>query len=152
MKVNESFEVAQPLESVWRVLQDIPTVVSCLPGATLGDALGGDRYRGLLAVKLGPIRSHFEGEASVVADGDHYRGHIAGDGVDKKGGSRGKMAVEYRLLPEGASTRVEVDADFTLSGRAAQFGRVGLIQELTRRMLGEFAANLEATLRSPEAS
>ena len=56
------------------------------------------------------------------------------------------MDVVYRLHEIGAGTRVDVDADFTLSGRAAQFGRVGLLQELTGRLLGEFATNLAATL------
>ncbi len=146
MKVSENFEVARPAEQVWALFQDIPAVVGCLPGATLGETLGEDRYRGDLAVKLGPIQSLFDGEATVTPGADQRSGRIAGQGVDKKGGSRGRMAVEYRLAVTDAGTRVEVDADFTLAGRAAQFGRVGLIQELTRRLLADFAANLETAL------
>ncbi len=146
MKVSESFEVAQPLGRVWALFQDVPEVVGCLPGATLGEALGEGRYRGVLAVKLGPMRPTFSGEATLEPDPSAQSGRIAGQGVDKKGGSRGRMEVVYRLAEVSGVTRVEVDADFTLSGRAAQFGRVGLIQELTRRLLGEFAANLEAKL------
>ena len=151
MKVSESFEVAESLERVWALFQDVPLVVRCLPGAALGEALGEDRYRGDLAVKLGPIQSTFSGEASLTSDPDARVGRIGGQGVDKKGGSRGSMELVYRLYATGGGTRVEVDADFTLAGRAAQFGRVGLIQQLTRRLLGEFAENLAATLGTPES-
>ncbi len=146
MKVSEHFEVARPADQVWALLQDIPTVVGCLPGATLGETLGDGRYGGDLTVKLGAIQSRFSGDATVTPGADQRSGHIAGQGVDKKGGSRGRMAVDYRLAETARGTRVEVDADFTLAGRAAQFGRVGLIQELTRRLLAEFAANLETAL------
>ncbi len=151
MKVSQSFEVAESPARVWSLFQDVPVVVRCLPGAVLGEALGDDRYRGDLAVKLGPIRSTFSGEATLTPDPDSRGGRIAGQGVDKKGGSRGRMDVVYRLHEIGAGTRVDVDADFTLSGRAAQFGRVGLLQELTGRLLGEFATNLAATLGGPDS-
>lgn len=138
--------MTQPAEAVWALFQDVPAVVSCLPGARLGEALGEGRYRGDLAVRLGPIQTRFSGDASLTPDAETRSGTIAGQGVDKKGGSRGRMEVVYRLSETSLGTRVEVDADFSLAGRAAQFGRVGLIQELTRRLLGEFAANLEARL------
>lgn len=148
LKVSEAFEVAQPVATVWALFQDVPAVVSCLPGARLGESLGEGRYRGALAVKLGPIQTNFSGDAALTPDPATRSGQIAGQGVDKKGGSRGRMEVRYRLSDTVAGTRVEVDADFSLAGRAAQFGRVGLIQELTSRLLGEFATNLEARLRA----
>ena len=50
VKVSESFEVAQTIDRVGALLQDVPEVVGCLPGAKLGESLGEGRYRGDLAV------------------------------------------------------------------------------------------------------
>jgi carbon-monoxide dehydrogenase small subunit len=41
---------------------------------------------------------------------------------------------------------VKVDADVTLSGPVAQFGRTGLINEMSKRLIGEFVSCLEAKL------
>jgi len=41
---------------------------------------------------------------------------------------------------------VKVDADVTLSGPAAQFGRTGLINEMSKRLIGDFVTCLEGKL------
>jgi hypothetical protein len=46
------------------------------------------------------------------------------------------------------TTRVDVDADVILSGAAAQFGRTGLINEMSKRLIDEFAACVEAKLEA----
>jgi hypothetical protein len=74
---------------------------------------------------------------------------IEGKGVDKKGGSRGQVKVLYTITSEGTGSKVVVDADMTLSGPAAQFGRTGLINEMSRRLISEFVSCLEAKLAAP---
>ncbi len=59
------------------------------------------------------------------------------------------MRVAYSLEPIASGTRVVVDADVILSGAAAQFGRVGLLKEMTGRIIGEFVHCLEAKLAAP---
>jgi hypothetical protein len=56
--------------------------------------------------------------------------------------------VTYRLAPEadGAATRVFVVVEYSLQGALAQFSRSSIAQELGRRLVGEFAANLDARL------
>ncbi len=56
------------------------------------------------------------------------------------------MKIDYNLEETGTGTKVTVDSDITLSGRAAQFGRPGLVKEMTSRILTEFGKNLEAKL------
>jgi hypothetical protein len=71
---------------------------------------------------------------------------MEGKGTDKKGGSRGQVKVVYTITAEGSGSKVSVDADVTLSGPAAQFGRTGLINEMSKRLIGEFVSCLEAKL------
>ena len=64
----------------------------------------------------------FEGEASVVADRASHSGRVEGKGVDKRGGSRSRLLLDYRLTEVERQTRVDLSADVTLSGPIAQFG------------------------------
>ena len=73
---------------------------------------------------------------------------IEGKGVDKKGGSRGQVKVEYRVEDAEGGTKVAVDADVHLSGPAAQFGRTGLINEMSKRLIEDFVSCLEAKLEA----
>ena len=146
MKVEERLAVARPPDAVWALFCDVPEVVQCLPGAELLKDLGDDRYEGRVTVRLGPVNAAFGGEATVHNDAEARRGRIEGKGVDRKSGSRGSIAVTYQLTEIAAGTEVHFDADIVLSGPAAQFGRPGLVRELSARILRDFAKNLEAPL------
>jgi uncharacterized protein len=57
------------------------------------------------------------------------------------------VKVAYALAEaDGGSTKVNIDADVMLSGPAAQFGRTGLVNEISKRLIGEFVQCLEAKL------
>lgn len=147
MKIDHEFTVARPIEDVWAFFQDIPAVADCLPGAELKEQTGEDTYAGGLSVKLGPMTAAFEGEATIEPDDDNKAATISGKGVDKRGGSRGQVKLAYGLESQGAEeTKVDIDADIMLSGPAAQFGRTGLINEISKRLIDDFVACIEAKL------
>lgn len=147
MKIQHEFTVDRPVGEVWDFFQDVPAVADCLPGAELKEDKGDGTYAGAVSVKLGPMTAAFEGEATVAPDPGARSAHISGKGVDKRGGSRGQVAVDYSLGDaDGGGTKVAIDADVTLSGPAAQFGRTGLINEISKRLIGEFVECLEAKL------
>jgi uncharacterized protein len=146
MKISQEFVVARSPEVVWELFQDVPAVAQCLPGAELEGQNDDGSYRGKLSVKLGPMAASFEGTAQVAPDPESLSATIDGKGVDKRGGSRGQVKVVYSISPEGSGSRVIVDAEVTLSGPAAQFGRTGLINEMSKRLIGDFVDCLEAKL------
>lgn len=146
MKISHEFVVARPVDQVWDYFQDIGSVADCLPGAELTEDKGDNQYAGKVSVKLGPLAATFEGEATVTPDPDAKSGKIDGKGADRRGGSRGQVKVDYHLTPEGSNTQVNIDADVTLSGAAAQFGRTGLINEISGRLIEEFVACVEGKL------
>jgi carbon monoxide dehydrogenase subunit G len=149
MKITDTFEVASDVGKVWEAFENVPDLAHCLPGAELTDDLGDGRYAGRVEAKLGPITARFEGEATVESDSTAHTGSLTGKGVDRRGGSRAQLKVEYRVEAIDDGTRVTVDADVALSGAAAQFGRVGLLQEMTGRIINEFVECLEAKLAAP---
>jgi carbon monoxide dehydrogenase subunit G len=146
MKVEQSFRVAATPTAVFSFLDDIPSVAACLPGATLGERSADGAWSGTVAVSLGPLDMTFEGTATITTDADARTGQVSGSGVDKRGGSRGRIEITYSVVGEGTGSQVAIDADLTLAGPAAQFGRTGLIEEIARRLMTDFAGCLEARL------
>lgn len=152
MKIENEFTVGRPIDDVWEFFQDIPAVADCLPGAKLSEHKGGDKYAGSVSMKLGPMTATFEGEATIESDSAARSAVISGKGVDKRGGSRGQVKVNYALSAvDASSTTVGIDADVMLSGPAAQFGRTGLINEISKRLIGEFVNCLEGKLGASSA-
>lgn len=141
--VTDSFSLSLPPEKTWALLQDIPLVASCLPGADLIDYQGGDHVRGRVAVKLGPINAAFEGEADLVREPAERTAVVRGGGRDRGSGSRATGALTYTVSPEpGGGSRVDVTIEFALTGALAQFGRSGLVKAFVERLIAAFAENL----------
>ena len=151
MKISNEFTVSKPVTTVWEFFQDVPSVAQCLPGAELTADNGDGSYEGKLSIKLGPMAANFEGQATVIPDEATRSGKISGRGADRRGGSRGQVAVDYTLAEADGGTKVTIDADVTLSGAAAQFGRTGLISEMSNRLIGEFVSCVEGKLAATSA-
>ena len=147
MDITEEFTVDRPIGEVWTLFLDVPDVARCLPGAEVTEEHGDGTYSGTVAVKLGPISSSFEGKATVVADAAEHQMEIKGRGVDRKGGSQGRVTVLVTLASTSADlTDVSIDSQVTLAGPIAQFGRTGLVKEVSRRLIDEFGVCLHAKL------
>jgi carbon-monoxide dehydrogenase small subunit len=152
LEIKQSFTVARPLADVWALFQDIPAVARCMPGAELLEDKGNGLYTGKVGIKLGPFVASFEGEAQTTVDAAARTGHVEGRGVDKRGGSRSKLVMDYRLAEADQRTTVDITADIQLSGPVAQFGRTGIIAETATFLIGQFVANVEAKLAPPAAT
>jgi carbon-monoxide dehydrogenase small subunit len=152
-RFEESFVVARPPATVWAMFADIPAVVACLDGAELAEH-DANSAKGKMTIKLGPIQAGFSGSAVIERDEQALRGIIRGAGSDKGTGSRTKGEIVYRLTPEaeGQQTRVSVTVEYSLQGALAQFSRSGLVLELGRRLVSDFAANLNARLTGAQTA
>lgn len=153
MKIHQDFRVDAPKAKVWKAFHDVTSVVECLPGAELLGTDDDGRYRGKLSARLGPISTSFEGTATVTFDDETSTVTIKGSGVDRRGGSRGQVMVVCDVADADTGTKVGMEADITLSGAAAQFGRTGLISEISQRLISDFARCLEGKLAAtPEVA
>lgn len=152
MRVEQQIKTGRPLDEVWAFLSDIPAVVSCIPGAELGESLGDDRYRGTFRLKVGPLSAKIEGEGKLTRDEATKSGSIEGKGIDRRGGSRVSTVMSYRVTdrPEGAV--VDIAADLTLAGQLSQIGRTGLIEDVAKRLTEEFSEALGQRLAAAAAA
>jgi carbon monoxide dehydrogenase subunit G len=150
-EIAHSFDIDQPPETVWCFFQDVPRVVTCMPGLEYGglkaDAPDSEIHRGKVRIKLGPVSAAFEGEAAILeTDVGARSARIEGKGIDKRGGSRASASVVYKIVENGGGSRVQLDADIKLSGALAQMGRTGIVQDVAAQITEQFAASLRATL------
>src|SRR6476660_3716786 len=139
MLIKNDFEVAEPVEKVWQFFEDIPQVAACLPGAELTEDLGGDTYKGKVAVRMGPVRLQFAGTADITErDEAAKRVVVHASGADEKGRGQASMVVTATLAQAGnRATKVGVTQDLQLSCAAAQYGR-GMIGDVTAVLMRDF--------------
>jgi carbon monoxide dehydrogenase subunit G len=150
MKIENTVEVDAPLDRVWALVNDIPRVAPCMPGAALTGVGDDDSYEGTVAVKLGPLRMSYKGKVTVEAvDEANHSARLAASGKDTKGAGTARASVETRLEPAGDTrTRLHVTSDVQLTGKVASFGRGGAINDVATRLFGQFADCLRATLEA----
>jgi uncharacterized protein len=143
MLIKNEFEVAEPVEKVWQFFENIPQVAACLPGAELTEDLGDERYKGTVAVRMGPVRLQFAGTADITErDEAAKRVVVHASGADEKGRGQANMVVTATLTRAGRGTKVGVAQDLQLSGAAAQYGR-GMISDVSAVLMRDFSANMQ---------
>jgi carbon-monoxide dehydrogenase small subunit len=151
LEATLSFTVARPANEVWAALADIERVASCMPGASLTEPPRDGSIKGRVVIKVGPISTSFSGTGRVVRDEARREGMLYGAGRDRFSASSARAEVGYTVSPETeASARVDVTVRALLAGPLAQFGRSGIVQDLVRRLAGDFAHRLERSLTGVE--
>src|SRR6516225_8724422 len=148
MEFDNAFEVPLPPAEAWKVLLDIERIAPCMPGAELTEVLGDNRYKGKIAVRLGPVALTFAGLVKFEEIDDANRtARVSAQGTDAKGRGGANAASVFRLEPAGSGSKVLVHTNLTLSGAVAQYGRgVGIIQATAAQLMNQFAKCLREKL------
>src|SRR3954447_9631263 len=147
MKLEQSFEVQAPIEVVWAALNDLERVAPCLPGAAITGHDEDGTYHGEFKVKLGPTTAAYRGTIKIEsADESTHTATLAAKGSDKRGQGGANATIVNSLEEVGDATRVNAVTDFSITGRLARFGRGGMIQDISNKLLENFAACLATRL------
>ena len=150
MELTNAFDVNAPIDRTWGILTDIELIAPCMPGAQLTE-VDGDKYKGSVKIKVGPITAQFKGEASFVEqDADAHRAVLKAQGRDTGGKGNANATITATLEPAGTDgTHVTINTDLAISGRVAQFGR-GALADVSSKLLDQFVACLEADVLAGE--
>ena len=82
MKLEQSFEVAAPLERVWEALVDVQRVAPCLPGASVTSANEDGSYNGTFTIKIGPTTASYAGKLQMeTIDEAEHRATMQASGI-----------------------------------------------------------------------
>ncbi len=151
-QVDASFDLPFVAEAVWAFMGDLPAVAGCLPGAAI-ESQDGDKVKGRIAVKFGPMSAAFAGAARLERDDAAHRAVLRGAGQDSLSQSRAQGDIAYRLEPLGAQqTRVHVEMLYALQGPLAQFSRSGLVKDFVRRMVADFGQQVAQRMRGGDGA
>ncbi|MDH3754855.1 MAG: SRPBCC family protein [Acidimicrobiia bacterium] len=153
MELKNDVVIKSPIEDVWDAFNDVERIAPCLPGAQLQE-IEGDEHRGVVKVKVGPITAQYKGKAVFVEQNkDDWRVVIDGQGRDARGAGNASALITAQLEPIGDdSTRLSVTTDLKLTGKVASFGgRSGVMEEVSGKLMGQFAENFEAMMAESAA-
>jgi carbon monoxide dehydrogenase subunit G len=145
MKLENEFTVDAPVDEAWNVMLDLERVTPCLPGAQLTEQTGDGEHKGQMRIKLGPVTQDYEGRVWFEeTDESQHRAVLRADGQDARGQGTASATITSTLHEEngGDSTRVRVETDMQITGRAAQFGQ-GVQQDVAEKIMDQFAECLE---------
>ena len=150
MELTNTFRVAVPVDEAWTLLTDLERIAPCMPGAQLTE-IEGDEYRGVVKVKVGPITAQYKGAAHFVdRDDAAHRAVLRAEGRETRGQGQAAATITAQLVPDGDGTEVSVLTDLVVTGKVAQFGR-GVLADVSSKLLGQFAASLEAEMTAPDS-
>lgn len=152
MELSNEFEVSASPERTWALLNDVPRVVPCMPGAELTRVIGDDEWEANLHVKLGPIALQFVTDVTRESvDEAARRVRLRAKAREAKNRGSAEAAVESTVSPAGAGAHVRIETDLTLRGAVAQYGR-GVVPEVARQLTARFAECLQRQLEQEAAA
>ena len=149
MRIEQTVEVDAPLDRVWALVNDVPRVAPCMPGAALTKVVDERTYEGTVRVKLGPISMSYKGTVVLEEVDEAARSaQLSASGKDVRGGGTARAKVDTRLEAlSDTRTRMSVVSDVQLTGKVASFGR-GAVSDVSAKLFGQFADCLRETLEA----
>jgi len=152
MEFNNEFDVKAPIDEVWDAVLDVERVAPCVPGAEVLERTGEDAYKVGIRVKVGPMSMQYRGEVEIVEkDPDAHRAVMSAKAREARGQGTANANVVMSLAGDGDGTHGRIDTDVQLSGKAAAMGQ-GVIQDVSARIVEQFAQNLAAMLAGAPAA
>jgi len=147
MQIKDSFVINAPQDKVWDFLFDIPKLSECVPGIEAVEVVDDKTYSGKLVVKVGPIKSSFNG--TVILTEVDAPNRIAGtvEGDDKSSASSVKASFTGTLKTVNGGTEAAFEVEANLRGRLAQFGGP-VVTATAKKLTTEFAKNLRERLEN----
>ena len=152
MQIDNTFTVHAPIQDVWTYLLDVEKVAPCMPGAELTETIHEQAWKGKVNIAFGPVKLAFAGTVEMQERDDAaHRVSLHAKGTEQKGKGAANATVTSWLEKADDGTIVQMQADITLTGAAAQLSR-GLLPEISKKLTQQFADCLEANMNAEAAA
>src|SRR4051794_6126037 len=150
MEFTNEFDVAAPVDEVYKTLLDVERVAPNVPGAQVLETTGDDSYKVGIKIKLGPVTMQYRGDVEVVEKDE--AAHTASMRVrakETRGQGNADATSRLAVTPgSGDGSHVTINTDVKLSGKAAAMGG-RMVGDVSAKMVDTFATNLSAMLAGP---
>jgi carbon monoxide dehydrogenase subunit G len=150
MRLTDEFTISTPPDRAFAMLLDLERVAPCIPGGEIDAPDAAGVYPGRVSVKLGPMKFVYTGKVRFTEQDQVERtAVIEGEGRAATGADTARVRSVMEVLPAGDGSRVRITTDLDIKGRAAQMGQ-GVIVDVSRRLVSQAAACIEARLSAPD--
>src|SRR5712691_11871325 len=107
MRLENSFRVPAGPDQAWELLNDVPRVIPCMPGAELTEVVDDGTWKAAMHVKLGPISLQFATDVTRQAMDESARTTtLQARARELKGRGGATATIESTLEPAGTGTKV----------------------------------------------
>ena len=140
MEMTSTRTIPAPVETVWKALNDLRTLQSCIPGCEAIEPDGENAHRIALAARVGPVSAKFAGRLQL-ADLDPPHGYtLSFDGQGGAAGfAKGGARVSLASAENGAATVLSYTINAQVGGKIAQIGS-RLVDGAAQKLADDFFA------------
>jgi uncharacterized protein len=150
VEFENTFAVKAPIDEVYDALLDVERVTPAMPGAKVVEKTSDEAYKVAIKVKLGPVTMTYRGDVTIVErDPEKHSAVLDVKAKEARGQGTANAKVSMGLEPADGATRGTMHTTVQLSGKAAAMSR-GVIDDVSKRLVEQFAQNLEGIVGAPE--
>lgn len=139
-----------PLEKVWAMLMDTEKLSRIVPGISRLEKVGGNSYKSVLEIKLGPVKAAFNGQLDLDEIRESEGFVLKVQQNSKIGNANSSIKVDLAAV-EGDKTEVSFDGLVRMSGMLASMGH-RVMGGVSHTLTNQFFANMEKELSQTQGS
>ena len=146
MDIKKSFRIAAPQSEVWDFITTAEKVATCLPGIEEVHVQGPGQYKGVMKIKVGPIKTSINAD---VAEIEQRAPEFVSYSMKGEEGRRASRLSAETKLTLAAVSPDETDVEFTshvkIVGRLGKFAG-GVMSKIADSMSEQFITALRLQL------
>ncbi|HVW48232.1 MAG TPA: SRPBCC domain-containing protein [Solirubrobacterales bacterium] len=147
MKVEQSFEIAEPRERLWEFFEQVDEVAKCVPGVESVEVVDADNSKVRVTQSVGPMTATFDLKMRITEREPNERMQFTAIGRAIKGAAGNlRSSNTVTLQPTDGGTRVNLEADLAMGGVLGSVGQK-VIAKQADAVTRDFMASLERAVK-----
>jgi carbon monoxide dehydrogenase subunit G len=147
LKVEQSFEIAEPRERLWEFFEQVDEVAKCVPGVESVEVLDADNSKVRVTQSVGPMTATFDLKMRITEREPNERMRFTAIGRAVKGAAGNlRSANTVTLQQTDGGTRVNLEADLAMGGVLGSVGQK-VIAKQADAVTRDFMASLERAVK-----
>ena len=154
MELTDEIIIPAPRDAVYKALNDVDVLKTCIPGCEELDREGENELVAKVTLKVGPVKARFGGRVTLDSSKAPDAFSLAGEG---DGGVAGfaKGGADVELIEDGDQTILRYTAKAETGGKIAQLGGrliLSTAKKLSKQFFGTFEKVMSGEAETEKAS
>ena len=154
MELTDEIIIPAPRDAVYKALNDVDVLKTCIPGCEELDREGENELVAKVTLKVGPVKARFGGRVTLDSSKAPDAFSLAGEG---DGGVAGfaKGGADVELIEDGEQTILRYTAKAETGGKIAQLGGrliLSTAKKLSKQFFGTFEKVMSGKAEAEKAS